>query len=278
MLKSNFSFLCLVLFWIGLSSQSIAAIGDTTYVTSHNNITVVTNPNTGSNGYLSWAVFPSNATTYRKIILTLSHRCPSPMACGEWDYLDYVYLRRTGSVNNASQDIELARYITPYGNSFNSNFRSSWTLDVTDFAAFLHDSVEIEYIHTGYETNVGRGWVVNVEFATIEGIPVMAPISFKRLWHGSFPFGNASNPIENYLPADTTITNFNTANLRLKITQSGHGSDANYCAEFCSKTRSVYFDNNLVEIQPVWRLCGTNPLYPQGGTWVYDRANWCPGN
>ena len=19
-------------------------------------------------------------------------------------------------------------------------------------------------------------------------------------------------------------------------------------------------------------------LYPQGGTWVYDRANWCPGD
>jgi hypothetical protein len=23
--------------------------------------------------------------------------------------------------------------------------------------------------------------------------------------------------------------------------------------------------------------CGENPLYPQGGTWMYDRAGWCPG-
>ena len=23
--------------------------------------------------------------------------------------------------------------------------------------------------------------------------------------------------------------------------------------------------------------CGENPIYPQGGTWIYDRANWCPG-
>lgn len=255
-----------------------AGNGDTTYVSSHTNVTVVTNPGTGSNGYPAWAVFPSSGTNYRKIILTLSHRCPSGMACGEWDYLDYVYIRRVGGANASSQDIELARYITPYGNSFNSSFHSSWTLDVTDYAQFLHDSVEIEYIHTGYETNVGKGWLINVDFALIEGTPVMNPVAFKRLWHGSFPFGNASNPIDNYLQPDTTTVNANTANLRLKITQSGHGSDASNCAEFCSKIRTVLFDNNVVDNKAVWRLCGFNPIYPQGGTWVYNRANWCPGN
>ena len=270
--------LFLILFSVATTLTCAASVGDTTFVSSHTNDTVVTNPNTGSNGYANWAVFPSTSTNYRKIILTLTHRCPSPMACGEWDYLDYIYIRRTGSQNNPSQDIELARYITPYGNTFNSTFKSSWTLDVTDFASFLHDSVEIEYIHTGYETNVGRGWLVSVDFALIEGTPVMNPIAFKRLWHGSFPYGNATNPIENYLGADTVTLNFNTANLRLKVTQSGHGADANYCAEFCSKTRTIYFDNSLVDTKQVWRLCGTNPIYPQGGTWVYDRANWCPGN
>ncbi|HVP06998.1 MAG TPA: peptide-N-glycosidase F-related protein, partial [Candidatus Acidoferrum sp.] len=27
-----------------------------------------------------------------------------------------------------------------------------------------------------------------------------------------------------------------------------------------------------------WRKCGINPLSPQAGTWIYDRANWCPGS
>ena len=28
----------------------------------------------------------------------------------------------------------------------------------------------------------------------------------------------------------------------------------------------------------VWRDdCGMNSLFPQAGTWIYDRANWCPG-
>ena len=28
----------------------------------------------------------------------------------------------------------------------------------------------------------------------------------------------------------------------------------------------------------MWRsTCDFNPLFPQGGTWIYSRANWCPG-
>jgi hypothetical protein len=28
----------------------------------------------------------------------------------------------------------------------------------------------------------------------------------------------------------------------------------------------------------VWRNCGDNPVHPQGGTWPFDRAGWCPGS
>jgi hypothetical protein len=27
----------------------------------------------------------------------------------------------------------------------------------------------------------------------------------------------------------------------------------------------------------VWKECADNPIFPQGGTWIYDRAGWCPG-
>jgi hypothetical protein len=260
------------------SINAHAGNGDTITVVSHNEVFVVTNPSTGSNSYPQWATFPSAGVDYRKIILTLNHKCPPGMPCGEWDYIDNIYIRRVGSMNATSSDIELARYITPYGNSFNQSWGSSWTFDASDFAPFLHDSVEIEYIHTGYETNVGKGWAVTVSFAIIEGTPVMPFVNFNQLWKGSFPFGNAANPIENYLQADTIQMQAATNNLKLKITQSGHGSDAANCAEFCSKTRTVLFDNAIVNTKSVWRTCGLNPIYPQGGTWVYNRANWCPGN
>lgn len=28
----------------------------------------------------------------------------------------------------------------------------------------------------------------------------------------------------------------------------------------------------------MWKECSTIPIYPQGGTWLYDRAGWCPGD
>ncbi|MDZ7848776.1 MAG: peptide-N-glycosidase F-related protein [Owenweeksia sp.] len=31
--------------------------------------------------------------------------------------------------------------------------------------------------------------------------------------------------------------------------------------------------------QAIWRDdCGLNPIWPQAGTWLFDRANWCPGD
>ena len=30
-------------------------------------------------------------------------------------------------------------------------------------------------------------------------------------------------------------------------------------------------------IWPVWTECSENPIFPQGGTWINDRAGWCPG-
>jgi hypothetical protein len=267
----------LLLCFVALSFASFAGTGDTTHVITHNAITVVTNPNAGVNNYEAWGVFPGQSTKYRKIILTLHYECPTGMACGEWDYIDAVSIRRTGGISGTSADLEIARYITPYGNTFSQTWFSEFKIDVTDFALFLHDSVEIEYQHGGYETNVGKGWAVTVDFACIEGSPIMEPIAITKLWNGSFPFGNASNPIEDYLVPIPFTTNESTQLARLRIVQSGHGYDDHQCAEFCTKKRYLYFDSTLEDTRDIWKKCGDNPIFPQGGTWIYDRANWCPG-
>jgi len=44
------------------------------------------------------------------------------------------------------------------------------------------------------------------------------------------------------------------------------------------KERTIKLDNNVVDKTHVWRNdCGLNSLYPQAGTWLLDRAGWCPG-
>ena len=34
----------------------------------------------------------------------------------------------------------------------------------------------------------------------------------------------------------------------------------------------------VIDHRDMWKDCGDNPLYPQGGTWIFDRAYWCPGD
>ena len=41
---------------------------------------------------------------------------------------------------------------------------------------------------------------------------------------------------------------------------------------------SIKFNNEVVHDKDLWKNCGDNPLYPQGGTWIFDRALWCPGD
>ena len=64
----------------------------------------------------------------------------------------------------------------------------------------------------------------------------------------------------------------------IKAIISGHGHEGpKYCCEWINKSHS-YIINGLKEFSwNVWKDCGDNPIYPQGGTWPYDRAGWCPG-
>lgn len=256
-----------------------AANGDTIRVTTHNNVEIATDPGVGYTAYKMWGDFPAANIPVHKLLLRMQIKCPSGKSCGEWDYLNYIYARRRGGIADSSVNVELARYITPYGNSFNASFGAEYIMDITDWEWLLRDSVEIEYRHTGYETNVGRGWVINLEFLFIEGPAIRPFIQYRHMWNGSFPYGASGNSIENYLTGRTVNIAPNSQSQRLRIVQTGHGADnVEYCSEFCSKWRKLVVDNNTHSQKNIWRDdCGLNPLYPQAGTWLYDRAAWCPG-
>jgi len=63
------------------------------------------------------------------------------------------------------------------------------------------------------------------------------------------------------------------------MTTTGHGFDNSAsAAEFKPIDYFVKVDGTLTHTQYNWdEDCGENPIFPQGGTWIYDRANWCPG-
>lgn len=166
---------------------------------------------------------------------------------------------------------ELARYITPYGINLSLGDGFTWTFDVSDYRTLLADSVHL---------NAGN-WqeLLDVKFLMIEGTPPRNVLGIQNLWNGGFNYGLASDPIENHLQPITINLPETALNTRWKSRITGHGMDTpQNCAEFCSKTH--YFKVNDIQqfSKAVWRNnCDLNPVYPQGGTWVYDRANWCPG-
>ena len=65
---------------------------------------------------------------------------------------------------------------------------------------------------------------------------------------------------------------------KIKSVISGHGHEGpRNCCEWDSKTHTWYINKWKVFRWNVWKDCGNNPIYPQGGTWPFDRAGWCPG-
>lgn len=166
---------------------------------------------------------------------------------------------------------ELARYITPYGNGLSLGNGWTWTFDVSDYRTLLADSVRL----------AAGNWqeLLDMKFLMIKGTPTRDVISIQNLWNGSFNYGDATNPIDTYLPAKKVLIPANAQSARWKSRITGHGMDSpQNCAEFCAKYHYFNVDGAQQFSKLVWRdNCDLNPLYPQGGTWVYDRANWCPG-
>lgn len=261
-----------------LQGELRANPGDVTHVVSHDKTLVVTDPSQGFKLYPRWANFPPASTPIRKAVLYVTYACPNGLHCGEWDYIDAIHLRRVGGEQGKEYNIELARMISPYGWKFDSTWHFTWHVDITDFAFLLHDSVEIEFKHTGYESNTDRGWLITLDFAITEGRPAVTCLGMDTLWCGSFAYGDTAKSIESLLQS-IKFHNDSAAFVRLRIVQTGHGmDDSANCAEFCNKWREVKFDDSVVHKRQIWRECGDNPLYPQSGTWIFDRANWCPGS
>ncbi len=263
---------------LSLTNRTTAAEGNVRHVTSHDRVLAVTDPSDGTNSYPKWALFPDSSVEYRKVTLWITYECPDSLHCGEWDYIDQIMLRRIGGESAKPRNIELARMISPYGWRFGQDWSFQWHVDITDFALLLHDSVEIEFVHTGYESNADRGWKVTLDFEISEGRPSMRPLAFDTLWCGSFLYGDTALPIENLLKPIQFYGPVGSEFARVRIHQTGHGmDDSANCAEFCRKYRQLFFNDSLFAQRFLWRECGDNPLYPQSGTWIFDRANWCPG-
>lgn len=247
------------------------------HVITHKRVTVTTHTS-GVKKFVGWGSFPDNTKEIRKILMHVTLGCPDSLPCAHWDYLDHITLLRSGGAHGPKLDYEVGRMLTPYGSIYNKGWEFTWTVDVTDFSKVLRDSVEIEYTHTGWEPQT-VGWALTIDFEITMGKPVMNPIAISTLWKGSFHYGDPKNDFKTQVGPIKKVVEKNCAISRIRIQQTGHGMDKpNGCSEFCSRWREIFWDGISVNRTNLWKECGSNPLYPQGGTWIFDRGWWCPGD
>ncbi len=173
------------------------------------------------------------------------------------------------------ENYELARVITPYGSMLANNWEFTTTFDITDFVQIMRDSVEIRCHYSGWSS----GFSATLDFQFIEGTPPRDVIKVENIYSGGYNYSTSTDFENTKLVPKKFLIQQNSAGAMVKMVSTGHGFDNNInAAEFKPINYFVKVDGALTHTQYNWDAdCGENPIYPQGGTWIYDRANWCPG-
>ena len=175
-----------------------------------------------------------------------------------------------GKPFEVTEPFEIARFITPYGKRLDLGLNGfTWIYDVTDYEPLLHGLVDLQAAN-GQE-------LIDLKFVFIQGIPPRDVISVKNIWpEGSYIYKDLADDVKLQNTNITLSDQASTFKLRARI--SGHGQVGPFnCCEWDPKLHTYVVNGDKKFSWKIWRDCGMNPVYPQGGTWQFDRAGWCPG-
>lgn len=167
--------------------------------------------------------------------------------------------------------IEIINFITPYGINLDMNGLNgkTWAFDVTDYAPVLKGNKWMAMEGGKYQEDN------DITFVFYEGTPPRNVLSMHQIWpNGSWAEFNYSQIVNNDVFEPRNVTLSPSASMfKIRSAISGHGQEG----EFIPRTHTITLNNSTNYSRQVWTECAANPIYPQGGTWVYDRAGWCPG-
>ncbi len=261
-------FVLVVMFVVSSMSNSLAAPGDTTWITAYNQ-----QLHNWATVFYKTVYFPDTSHHFQKIIMTYKIGCPAG-GCDPWDRFGNLSVK----IDSANY-VEIARVITPY-NIVGGGMPGTCTYfyDVTDYMPLLHDSVTFaNYIET--YINAPRGWLSTIRFALIEGEVQPKPYKVVNLWQKNYlVYGDTANLPSTHLQNKTLTVDPNALKVKARIITTGHGQgNTENAAEFSQKQHGIIVGNDTLTYW-LWRWdCNVNPCSPQGGTWIYPRAGWCPG-
>jgi hypothetical protein len=171
-------------------------------------------------------------------------------------------------------DVEIARYITPYGIQFDLGPQGfTWIYDVTDYQQYLHGLVDLA-AHNTQE-------LLDLKFAFVKGIPPRDLISRAPIWSDFKSYNYGQMAADVVLPEKQVVLNDTASMFKIKTRMSGHGQVGDAaCCEWVNNAHQIKVDGVPRFNWSIWdaMVCGDNPNVSQGGTWPYAREGWCPGD
>jgi hypothetical protein len=220
------------------------------------------------------AVLPSFVGAFDTINVTLTTTCPASGCIGNYDH--------TASIEARGHDgrwFEIIRYITPYSISG----ACTHTINLADYMSILQGKVQFRMNCVTYDNGFNYSLVINYK----AGTPPHKYSTVDQIWHNVYQFGDYANlqpvPIQNHMYPSLSVSS------KLKLVSTGHGwsnttqdssENTNNAAEFYNTTHYIYVNGANTFSQNNWKTCSPNPdgCSPQGGTWYFSRAGWCPGS
>lgn len=171
-------------------------------------------------------------------------------------------------------DIEIGRYITPYGIGFDLGPQGfAWIYDVTDYQQYMHGLVDLA-AHNTQE-------LIDLKFAFIEGIPPRDVHNVEPVWRNWTSYNYQQMATDVVLQATPVVLSDSSEMFKIKTRLSGHGQVGDgACCEWVDKEHTILVDGVERFNWHIWQTneCGENPNIGQGGTWPYAREGWCPGD
>jgi hypothetical protein len=166
--------------------------------------------------------------------------------------------------------LEIMSFVTPYGIGLDLGpDGETWAFDMTDYTPILHGNKRVFLSRGGQNQEE-----MDIEFLFIKGTPARDVLDIREIWPSQQVTANYTQILNNtyYAPTDFSYDTDAKA-LKLRSAITGHGQQG----EFIPRTHSYTVNGTRTFDRLVLKECADNPVYPQGGTWIFDRAGWCPG-
>lgn len=172
---------------------------------------------------------------------------------------------------------ELLSFVTPYGKGLDMGVKGkTWYYDVSDFAPVLKGNKRF-LMSLGGENQEQ----MDIDFWFIVGTPPRTVVEFNQLWQGGARIGGSSIASVNNntrFPVLNVPMHASGQKFKVRSVITGHGQHGEFSQNGGVITHFFNVNGGSNEFSwPITMECGDNPVMAQGGTWVYDRQGWCPG-